>query len=205
MKMKLLWSAVVLMFVGAAQAQPSAHARLNAGIRPVPLTLLGEATPVMTAPAPQPEAPQVKDDLLAGTEKFAQGASDVSDVDLDGHMLGMLGHKEGKKGDLAAKLDFIVVRSYTYDKPGMYRMEDVEAYSKKLTDGSWSCFVHVRERKSGEATDICARQAADHETNELVIITAEPKELTFVHLKGRMSLEDLKGMSHSAGAGLSVR
>ena len=35
-------------------------------------------------------APQVKDDLFAGTEKFAQGASDVTEVNLDKSMLGMV-------------------------------------------------------------------------------------------------------------------
>lgn len=141
--------------------------------------------------------PQIKDDLLAGTEKFAQGASDVTDVNLDSRLMGLMGKQTA--ADLARKLDFIVVRSYTYDKPGMYRPEDVEAYQKRLADGSWACFVHVRERKSGESTDICSRQAPDHETNELVIITADPKELTFVHIKGRMSLDDLRNIGNSGG------
>jgi hypothetical protein len=141
--------------------------------------------------------PQVKDDLLAGTEKFAQGASDVTDVNLDSRLMGMLGKQT--VGDIAKKLDFVVVRSYSYDKPGMYRAEDVEAYQKRLTDGSWVCFVHVRERKNGESTDICSRQAADHVTNELVIIAAEPQELTFVHIRGRMSIDDLRNLGNNMG------
>jgi Domain of unknown function (DUF4252) len=143
---------------------------------------------------------QVKDDLFAGTEKFAVGASDVSEVNLDKNMLGMAG--KGKDG-LASKMDFIVVHSYTYDKPGMYKLEDVEAYRKKLTDGSWNCFIHTRDKD--ESTDICQRTMPDNETHEMVIMTAEPKELTFVHLRGRMSLKDLgdmgSGMGIGAGAG----
>jgi hypothetical protein len=140
------------------------------------------------------EAGQVKDDLFAGTEKFAQGASDVTDVNLDKNMLGWVGKGKGEgKGsgsDLAHKMEFVVVHSYTYDKPGMYRMEDVEVFRKKLTDGSWNCFVHTRDKDG--TTDICSRGAENGESNELVVMTAEPKELTFVHLKGHgISLDDL--------------
>jgi len=148
----------------------------------------------MTLTSAVAEGPQVKDELFAGTEKFAQGASDVTEVNLDRNMLGMVG--KGKDG-LAGKMDFVVVHSYTYDKPGMYRQEDVDAYRKKLTDGSWSCFVHTRDKDG--ATDICQRTMPDNETHEMVIMTSEPKELTFVHLRGRMSLDDLGKMGGSMG------
>jgi len=79
----------------------------------------------------------------------------------------------------------------------MYKMEDVEAYRKKLTDGSWNCFIHSRDKDG--STDICQRTAADNETHEMVIMTAEPKELTFVHLKGKMTIDDLRKFSGGMG------
>ena len=134
-------------------------------------------------------APQVKDDLFAGTEKFAKGATEVNEINLDPKMMGMIpGGKDGGS-DLARKMKFMVIHNYTYDKPGMYRMEDVEEYRKKLEDGSWSCSIHVREKDG--STDICSRTSPDHESSEMVILTAEPKELTFIHMSGHMSLEDL--------------
>jgi hypothetical protein len=141
---------------------------------------------------------QVKDDLFAGTEKFAKGASDVTEVNLDPKMMGMV--PVGKKGgsDLAHKMKFMVIHTYTYDKAGMYKAEDVDAYRKKLEDGTWSCSIHVRD-KSG-TTDICSRNSPDHEGSEMVILTAEPKELTFIHMSGNMSLEDLQKM-HGGGGG----
>ena len=152
------------------------------------------STPLTVASEVRSEA-QVKDDLLAGTEKFAEGASSVTDVNLDPSMMSMV----GKNSEMAHKMDFIVVHTYEYDKPGMYKMEDLDVYRKRLADGSWNCFVHTREVKSGESTDICSRKGADNETNEMVIITAEPKELTFVHMKGRMSLSDLQNMNIGKG------
>ena len=83
------------------------------------------------------------------------------------------------------------IHTYKYDKPGMFKMEDVEAYRKKLENGSWSCPVRVRTQNG--SSDICSRSDAD-QTNEMVIMTAEPLELTFVHLRGRLSIDDLKGM-----------
>ena len=127
-----------------------------------------------------PPAKEVKDDLFAGTEKFAKGASDVSEVTMDGDSLGMVA---GKDSDLAKAMKLTVVRSYTYDKPGMYRMEDVEEFRKRLETGEWHCSVHIRESKTGESTDVCSKHRSDN-LSETAIITVEPKELTFVHTIG---------------------
>ncbi len=139
---------------------------------------------------------QVKDDLFAGTEKFAQGATEVTEINLDPKMMGMV---PGRDAGMAKKMKFMVVHTYTYDKPGMYKPEDVETYRKKLEDGSWSCSVHVRE-KSG-TTDICSREMPGKEGTEMVILTAEPKELTFIHMSGNMSLDEMGKMSGGANSG----
>jgi len=143
--------------------------------------------------------PQVKDDLFAGTEKFAAGASDVTDVNLGPDMLGMVSGKHG--GDMAHKLNFMVVRTYEYPRPGMYKMEDVEVYRQKLRAGNWNCFIHTHESKSGESTDICNRALPNNEGNEMVILTVEPQELTFIHMSGKGSLADLSKMGRMGGMG----
>ena len=131
---------------------------------------------------------QVKDELFAGTEKFAQGASQATEINLDPDTIGMM-DSHGKNAELAKKVKFMTIRTYEYDKPGMYKMEDVEVFRKRLDDPTWKCSVRVREKN--ESTDICSRLGPDHETNEMVILTAEPKELTFIHMSGNMSLADL--------------
>jgi hypothetical protein len=140
---------------------------------------------------------QTKDELFAGTEKFAQGASESTEINLDPDTMDMVGSGH-KNAELAKKMKFMTIRTYEYDKPGMYKMEDVEAYRKKLEDGTWKCSVRVREKN--ESTDICSRIGPDHETREMVILTAEPKELTFIHMSGNMSLDDLSkaanGLQH---------
>src|ERR1039457_5207685 len=148
---------------------------------------------------------QVKDDLFAGTEKFAKGASDVTEINLDPKMMGMVPGSAGEAGlgrkmeclvistsqdgageaGLARKMKFMVIHTYEYPKAGMYSEEDVEAYRKKLQDGTWSGSIHVKDKDG--TTDICSRTSPDHEGAEMVIMAAEPKELTFIHMSGNMS------------------
>lgn len=119
----------------------------------------------------------VKDDLFNGTERFAKGASDVTEVTMDPDTLGMV---SGDNARRAHGMVLNVVRTYEYDKPGMYNIAEVEEFRKRLDTGDWHCSVHTRSLKSGESTDICSK----HRTDGLVeqaILTVAPKELTFIH------------------------
>ena len=118
-----------------------------------------------------------KDDLFAGTEKFAQGASSVTQVDMDPRMMSMV---DGRDSEKARNTVLSVVHTYHYDKPGMYKRADVDVYVQKLNTGDWSCSVHVVDNKSGESTDVCARSRADG-LLESAVITVSPMELTFIH------------------------
>ena len=142
---------------------------------------------------------QVKDDLLAGTEVFAKDAKEVSEVNVDPKAMAMLA-TSADKADLVQKIRYTVIRSYQYDAPGKYRREDFDAISNRLNDGSWSCVV--RERSKTESTDICMKSDPRTEMNEFVIMTAEPKEVNFIHIKGRMSFDDLGKMGGAITPGL---
>jgi hypothetical protein len=122
-------------------------------------------------------SPVVKDDLFNGTEIFSKGASDVTEITMDPDTLGMVGGSAKAK---AHTMVLNVVRTYEYDKPGMYRIEDVEAFRNKLNTGDWHCSVHTRSLKTGESTDVCNKQRSDG-LSESAIITVEPKSLTFIH------------------------
>jgi len=139
----------------------------------------------------------VKDDLFAGFEKFAQGASAVTEINLDPTTMQILGANRGPNAELARKLSLVAIRSYSYDKPGIYRVEDVDAFRKKLEDGSWSCSVHVRNQNS--SSDICSRSTGDHETNEMVILSIRPQKISLIHMSGKLSLRDLMELSHNTG------
>jgi len=139
---------------------------------------------------------QGKDDIFGDTQKFANGAAEVTEINLDPSTMGLVGKEHGKEGEMARKMKKMMIHTYRYDKPGMYRMEDLDAYRKKLEDGSWTCSIRVRSPKG--STDICSRSSSDKEANEMVIMTAEPQKLTFIHMSGNMSLDELDDMSSSA-------
>jgi hypothetical protein len=138
-----------------------------------------------------------KDDLFAGAEKFAQGASEVTEINLDPSTMGLVGKRYGRGGDETSKMKSMSIHTYKYDKPGMFKMEDVEAYRRKLENGTWICPIRVRTQTG--SSDICSRADAD-QVNEMVIMTIEPQKLTFIHISGKMSLDELNEMSGSANS-----
>ena len=149
---------------------------------------------------------QEKDHLFDGVEMFSKGSSDATDVTLDKSMMGMAAGMGGKFASLAGKMDFVSVHSYEYPRPGMYNMADVERFSKRLDEGGWHHIV--REHSGTEDTDICIKQDAEGQPTEMVVLDAEPTELDFIHLKGHLSLADLKkftGGSDTADPRLSKR
>jgi hypothetical protein len=148
----------------------------------------------------QAAAAPAKDDLFAGTEIFAKGASNVTEISMDPNSLGMV---NGKNENRAHAMILNVVRTYEYDKPGMYRIEDVDVYRNKLNTGDWLCSMHMRSTKEGESTDICKRRRTD-DLSETAIITVEPKQLTFIHTirKGIPGKSEMSGFMFDRVDGL---
>lgn len=132
------------------------------------------------------EDPQVKDDLFAGVEQFNKNATDVTEINMGPDSLGML---NGRHSSEAKTMVLNIVRTYSFDKPGMYDMAAVEQYRNKLNTGDWRCTVHTRNMKTGESTDVCQKARADGYREE-AIITIEPKELTFIHTIRKPSTGD---------------
>ena len=135
---------------------------------------LGEGIGAAGAQSTQPLA---KDDLFAGTEVFAKGASDITEITMDPDSLNLVGGNDERR---ARSMVLNVVRTYTYDKPGMYNMSDVDAIRNKLNTGDWHCSVHVRNLKTGSGSDVCGKRRTDG-MKETAIIEVEPKQLTFIH------------------------
>lgn len=132
-----------------------------------------------TDPAGEGEGQSNKthDELFAGTEQFEKNATSVTEIDMGPDSLDEV---RGVNASAARSTLLNVVRTYSYDKPGMYDMAAVDKYREKLNSGEWHCSVHTRELKTGESTDVCQRRRSD-DLREDAIITVGPKELTFIH------------------------
>lgn len=161
----------------------------------------GMAAPLLAGELEAADKPLQVDPLLDGAQRFEQGAKNVTEVNLDKNMLAMAarfmekGDGEGK--ELMKKMDFVYVRSYEYAKPGAYRMEDVAQFRGRLDESKWSHVV--KERSEKDATDVWMKADNDGQLSELLVIAAEPMGLTFVHLKGRMSMDELTKAGASYG------
>jgi hypothetical protein len=125
----------------------------------------------------QNSQPLAKDDLFAGTEVFAKGAADITEITMDPDTLNLV---NGNDEHRARSMVLNVVRTYTYDKPGMYNMADVDAIRNKLNTGDWHCSVHIRDLKTGSGSDVCGKRRTDG-MKETAIIEVERKQLTFIH------------------------
>ncbi len=145
---------------------------------------------LVAAKEPGSEDMQVDDHLFDVVDKLGARAKESNEINLDKSMLGFAASKGGDKGELAQKLDYIVVRDYEFARENEYSMDDLKPIFKKLDEGGWKHLVRSREER--EMTDICIRQDSAGTTKEMVIISAEPKELSLIHLKGNVNLSDMK-------------
>ena len=155
------------------------------------VALLSAASPAW---AEEPD-PLQKDDLFLGTDEFSKNAKSVTEVNLDKRMLAMMDRFGTSAGvdaaqmNLARKMDFVYVRSYEYEKPGQYKSADLDAFRVRLDGPDWSHIV--KERSKDEQNDVWVRTDDQGQFSELVVISAEAKELNLVHLKGHMTLKEL--------------
>jgi hypothetical protein len=104
--------------------------------------------------------------------------------------------------DIVQKLEGIYVRSYEFDHEGEYDRGLVDRVRSQLgTD--WNKIVDVRS-KSRENAEIYAYTRGEAITG-LVIITAEPKELTIVNIVGPIDLDRLSSLDGQFGIPRSKR
>ena len=143
---------------------------------------------------------RAEDPLFAGAEKFSKGSTGSSKVDLDKSMLAAGGPMLGGLGLLGGKMDSVYVLTYDYQSAGTYKMADVEEFEKRLNASD--CKHIVEERSASESSDICVKLDDEGHWRDMVVISAEPKELSFIHLKGQLSMQSLSTLSMFGSNGM---
>jgi len=141
-------------------------------------------------------------------DALAAKASAKNEVDLDGALLKMaLGKaaehagKEGKEGkrppmsDLLAGVEAVHVRHYEFEKPGAYSDQELEPVRTQVGDGSgWSRIINIKEKN--ESTEIFLWSQGEQVRGCLVLV-AEPRQVTVVHIGGSVTLAQMKEMVSS--------
>ena len=137
-------------------------------------------------------------------DKLAAKAQETVDVTLDSNMLQLAGKflsdkdaDQAKAKQIVAGLKGITVRTFEFAKEGEYSMADMDALREQLKAPAWSRIVGVTSKT--ENTEIYLKQSEGSRIGGMVIINAEPKELTIVSLSGTISVDDLSALGGQFG------
>jgi hypothetical protein len=137
-------------------------------------------------------------------DKLAERAKESVDVTLDQSTLqlasGFLSKDdpdEAQVKKVIGKLKGIYVRSFEFEKEGQYSMSDVQAMRAQLKGPNWSRIVGVKSIK-GQNTEVYLLKNGDQIAG-IVVLDAEPKELTIVHVDGSISPEELSKLGGHMG------
>jgi len=133
---------------------------------------------------------------------LAERAAEVVDVTLDAQMLRLaskfLSSRDADQKEIreiVAKLDGIYVRTYEFDRVGEYDRNIVERVRTQLGP-TWKKVVNVRSRKENVEVYFDTRGDA---IAGLVVIAAEPRELTLVNIVGPIDVEKLTHLGGQFG------
>jgi hypothetical protein len=134
---------------------------------------------------------------------LSEKASEVVDITLDAQMLRLASKflsateaDERNVRDIVGKLEGIYVRSYEFDKEGDYDRALVDRVRAQL-GSSWKKIVNVRSKKHDNA-EIYLDMRGDQAVG-LVVIAAEPRQLTIVNIVGPIDLDKLSHLEGEFG------
>ena len=142
--------------------------------------------------------------LPSNLERLAAKARESVTVTMDKSMLRLAGrflsdkNDEAKTKSVMAGLDAVSVWSFEFDREGEYDTAELDAVRAQLQAPAWSRIVGVKSQ-SGENVDVYFKAAANGQLGGIVVIAAEPAELTIVNVTGTLDpaqLADLGGQFH---------
>jgi len=123
-------------------------------------------------------------------------AKEKAEITLEGPLLAQALQKAPEKVKGAvANVSRLFVRHYEFEKPGEYSNSDLENIRKQVSNSTgWSRIVSTKEEH--ESVDIYMLNQGC-KTTGFLLIAAEEKELTVVHVVGSIDLASLKEVVNS--------
>jgi len=100
--------------------------------------------------------------------------------------------------NLISNLKGVYVRSFEFAGPGEYSDADVDALRAQLKAPLWSRMVNVRSTRGGENVDVFFKMEKERIAG-LVLIAAQPQELTVVNIVGAIDLDQLASLGGHFG------
>lgn len=135
-------------------------------------------------------------------DKLGEKAKESSVVNLGPEQLSMLSgvnKGEGKNlGELAKTVKTVQVRSYEFEQKGEYDLGIVQSFRDKVkASGEWVNIIEVKEK--GGFTDISFAKGPDGKSKGLLIIAAEPREVSVVYIDGPLDMSTLGKLGGKMG------
>jgi uncharacterized protein DUF4252 len=138
-------------------------------------------------------------------QKLSAKAKETVEVNMEGPMLRWAAKflnaedsDERQAAKLVANLKGIYVRSFEFSKEGEYSAADVESLRAQVRTPGWNKVVGVRSSTDGDNVDVFFKLEEDKMAG-IVIISAEPKELTFVSIVGPIDVDQLADLGGEFG------
>lgn len=133
-------------------------------------------------------------------QSLAVKATESVDVTLDGAMLRLasrfLSDDDREVRDVVRKLEGVYVHSYEFENEGEYDRSIVDAVRRQIGP-EWKRIVTVKSRMR-ENTEVYTLPRGDSIAG-LVVISAEPRELTIVNIVGPVDLDSLASLEGNFG------
>jgi hypothetical protein len=135
--------------------------------------------------------------------RLAEVAVEKVDITLDASLLrfaaGFLSSREPEEAqarELISDIRGLTVKSFKFDRPGEYSDADLEAIRSQVRGPEWARMVGVAGRT--ERLELYARREGDRVAG-VVILAAQPKELTLVDIAGTIDLNRLSELGGRFG------
>lgn len=143
--------------------------------------------------------------VLPQFKDLADKATQSVSITMDPALLGLATRfmDAGNAQDAAAMevikgLQGIYVRSYTFDRDGVYQSSDVDEIRKQLAAPGWSRVVETRSKKTHADVDIYL-MTQGKQVLGLALIASEPREITIVNIVGAIDLDKLHKLEGQFG------
>ena len=137
--------------------------------------------------------------------QLAAKASDSVDLSLNGATLQFAARfLDDKDGDearvkkLISGLEGIYVRSFEFNKDGVWTQADLDAVRNQLRAPAWSRIVGYKSHGDNETSEVYVRYENKKITG-IAILAVEPREFTVVNIAGPVDLDSLADLSGHFG------
>jgi hypothetical protein len=159
-------------------------------------------TTLFVMPAAGASAQEIR--IPPNVERLAGRAIETVNVTVDGALLQLASkflsstdREQAVAKSVISGLKGIYVRSFKFANEGEYSEADVESLRSQVKEPAWSKMVSVRS-KTSDNVDVYFRMEKGTIAG-LVVIAADPRELTFVNIDGPINLDQLSSLGGQFG------